>query len=255
MATRVPSTRCDFYVYCLIRGDTGIPFYIGKGRGNRWNSHVPEARTGKRGYRFNIIRDMLARDVEMPAVKIHEGLTEAVAHNHEMALIAAIGRHPHGPLANLTDGGEGLTGFIPSAESRAKVSASNRGYVASAEARAKLSAANIGKTHSPETRAKISAIQIGRKQSPTSSEKRALALRGRKRPPDVCAKISAAKRGKPIPQETMAKCRAAKLGVALSPQHRAKLSAANMGKKQPPEQIAKRVEAVRITKLRKRSPG
>lgn len=67
-------------------------------------------------------------------------------------------------LTNLTDGGDGATGWVPSDEVRAKIAAKARGRTASAETRAKLRLANMGrvspnkgKVLPPEWRARISA--------------------------------------------------------------------------------------------------
>ena len=66
------------------------------------------------------------------------------------------------------------TGVIPSAETRAKMSASRKGRIITQETRDKISKGNIGKVRtqefkdnlgSPETRAKISATKTGQKYS------------------------------------------------------------------------------------------
>lgn len=199
MATADPSTRCDFYVYALFR-ENGVPFYIGKGRGRRLADHDMAARRGDRGYRNAIIRSMQANGVELIRVKIHEGLTETIAHAYEITLIAAIGRHPHGPLTNLTDGGEGFVGFKhtkgrkQSPEHIAKRSAARRGKALSAEHIANMTAARLGKKASPGTRAKMSATRVGRKRKPEHIAIISAANRGKKRSPEALANITAAQR-------------------------------------------------------------
>ena len=73
-------------------------------------------------------------------------------------------KYPNG--YNLTDGGEGCTGFIHSAETRAKISETHRGREkapCSEETRKKISVSNKGHSVTAETRAKISAARIGKK--------------------------------------------------------------------------------------------
>lgn len=107
----------DFYVYVLFR-ETGVPFYVGKGRGDRWTGHEKEAVAGAQNYRHRVIRKMQVSGLEIPKVKVHEGLTEQIAHAYEIALIAAIGRGKNGPLAK----GRQLT-----SEHRIKLSLSKQG--------------------------------------------------------------------------------------------------------------------------------
>lgn len=248
MATRVPSTRSDFYVYCLCR-DNGIPFYIGKGRGDRWVRHERQAIRGARGYKFAIIRGMLARSVEMPMVRIHEGLTEAIAHEYEVSLIKAIGRHPHGPLANLTDGGDGVSGLRHSPETLAKLAASSRGRKHSPEHIAKTAATNTGKRHSAKTRARMSEWQIGRKMPREGVEKAATALRGRKQSPEHIEKCAATRRGRRYSPEHRANISVAKQGKPPSPATIKASTAFWRGRKQLPESIAKRTATRRANKL------
>jgi hypothetical protein len=76
-------------------------------------------------------------------------------------MIAVFGRKDLGTgiLHNRTDGGDGVSGFTHSPETRAKLSAANKGKTLSPETREKLSAARKGETFSPETRAKMSAAK------------------------------------------------------------------------------------------------
>ena len=146
--TKDPAKR--FYVYAFLREDD-TPYYIGKGTGNRaWS---------KRQF----------RPADMSRISIlFENLTEPEAFSEEMRLITFYGRKDNGTgiLRNLTDGGEGTSGYKHtgkklSPEHIANLSAANTGKHRSPESIAKMSAAKIGKCQSPEHRANRSAAQIG----------------------------------------------------------------------------------------------
>jgi hypothetical protein len=232
----------DFYVYALLR-ETGDPFYIGKGRGYRWTYHEREARKGAKGHKSNIIRDMLGRGVEVIRVKLHEGLTEAVAHAYEVALIKAIGRYPAGPLANGTDGGEGLTGFIPTAEQIEKGAAARRGQKRSAEARTTMSISARSSKARQEANTKTAEKLRGKKLSAETRAKISAAGRGRKQSAEHVAKRIAPHIGAMRSAEARANMAAAQRGHTTSATHREKLAIANRGKKMSAEAIAKTVAA------------
>jgi hypothetical protein len=78
MAEQTKTVFAVFYVYILFRED-GRPFYVGKGSNGRSLEHEREARRGV-GRRFSIIRKMQALGLDLPKIKLHQGLTEAVAH-------------------------------------------------------------------------------------------------------------------------------------------------------------------------------
>ena len=96
----------DYYVYVLFRHDTGAPFYVGKGHGRRYVTTIRTARKGK-SHKANIIWKARLAGKEIPLVIVQRDLSNEQACFIEIALIAAIGREPNGPLVNLTDGGEG----------------------------------------------------------------------------------------------------------------------------------------------------
>jgi hypothetical protein len=135
----------QFYVYAYLRskpsqhGPKYSPFYIGKGKGDR--AFV----------RRNRITPTPA-DVSF-IVFVQEGLTEEEALNLEKFCINLYGRidNQTGILRNLTDGGEGLSGFSPSSETRNKISASNKGKTKgrklSEETKRKISSATSGKNN------------------------------------------------------------------------------------------------------------
>lgn len=212
-----------FYVYALFRHDTGAPFYIGKGSGERLSVTML---TGTNRHKRSILEKAHAAGTKCPAAIIRAGLTEDEAFSLERVLIATLGRRDLGTgiLVNLTDGGEGPSGLlhprrgVPRPEEViAKIAAAHKGRAPSAACKAAALAANLGKTQSERTRARRSA-----------------SLTGRARPPEVAAKIAAANRErnaklKSVPQskELRDKRSAALMGRKLTPEHRAKIAAAH----------------------------
>ena len=119
MAPRKHTINC--YVYIVFRLD-GSPCYVGKGRGRRWERHEGRCRNP---HLSNILK---AANGRLPKIKFKEDLSEAEAFAVERALIAEIGREANGgPLVNMTDGGEGPTGYIFTVEDRNRVAAGLKG--------------------------------------------------------------------------------------------------------------------------------
>lgn len=184
-----------FSVYEHRRTTDGLVFYVGKGKGRRaWshngrNSHWHRT-VAKHGHTVEIVATGLT---EPEAFRIEQ---ELLAHHryhqgHERYHDA---RSADCVLTNMTDGGEGASGYVPSqderdrianalrgrkrpqevcdkvsaalrnpsAETRAKISAANHSRVATAETRAKMSAAHTGFRHSEESKRRMSEIHRGR---------------------------------------------------------------------------------------------
>jgi group I intron endonuclease len=143
----------QYYVYVHIRPDTKSIFYVGKGKGKRaWHYHNRNKHwqriVNKNGGEFEV--NLLA-----------EGLTDEQAIGKERFYIALYGRQN---LCNLTDGGESNEGWVPSIETRNRISASNKGRIMSPETRKKLSRAITGKVIGPcppSVREKISRANSG----------------------------------------------------------------------------------------------
>lgn len=113
---------------------------------------------------------------------------------------------------NLTDGGEGFIGYIPTPETLAKIRETKKSSPRVAEHIAKLAEANRGKHPKPETRAKMSAVRKGKPHSP-----------------EWCANIAASRRGK-----------------TLSAEHRAKIAATSRGNN-PFKNLLSEIELRQIT--------
>jgi hypothetical protein len=103
----------DFYVYLHRKASTGEVFYCGKGNAHRaWSNFGRSIHwkniVKKHGYTIEILQD---------------GLLEWAALELECQTIALYGRKDlgQGTLINLTDGGEGVSGFVASEELKKRI--------------------------------------------------------------------------------------------------------------------------------------
>lgn len=174
-----------FYVYVMFRPWNGIPCYVGKGSGRR--ATKPSRKLNP--HLENIIKKAGG---SLPTVIIRSELNEKEAFDIEKAFIKAIGRKKNGgPLSNLTDGGDGTAGWVPTAEFRAKVSLRTKGNTynlgrkQSKEEIEKRRKSNTGKRRSEKTKLLMSIAQMGNKKA-----------LGRKVSPETRALISKANSGR-----------------------------------------------------------
>lgn len=146
------------------------PFYIGKGCNKRCDDHLRESSLREKSFKDNKINKLLKLGLEPMILKISENLFEIDAFELEIKIIKKIGRFnlKKGPLTNLTDGGDGISGLIKTKEHRRKLSESHIGKKMSLEARKKISKSLIGKRgrntgnkHSDETKKQISETKKG----------------------------------------------------------------------------------------------
>ena len=147
-----------FYVYTHHRATDGAIFYVGKGTKGR--AHKTDGRNvhwkrvvAKYGYYVTIVAD---------------GLTESDALSKEIAIIAELGKIA---LCNMTDGGEGMSGYRHSETGKSKISASKVGKRRPAEAVEKMRQSKLGKKASEATRQKMSDARKGYSHSPEAVEK------------------------------------------------------------------------------------
>jgi len=200
-------------IYALIDPRTMRTRYIGftTNREKRYKQHFWSAERGQGGHLYNWIRSLLQTGYK-PIYHVLEYGTGDGWKECERFWIALY--RIFSDLTNLTDGGDGVLGYIYTIETRKKISegVSKRPPI-SDETREKLSAARRGKSHSDETREKMSAAKIGIPKSPEHIAKVAEKRRGTHHTEHARAKMSAAHRGK-----------------TLSPEHRAKISVALKGR-------------------------
>lgn len=95
-----------YFVYEWIRLDTNEPFYVGKGKGDRWY------RRNSRNKHFLNIYNKVPTAVHI----LHENLSEQEALEYECWYIDEYKYNIGYNLVNLTDGGDGISGYKPSEE-------------------------------------------------------------------------------------------------------------------------------------------
>lgn len=230
----------NFYLYYLRRPDKvdpldeskGQPFYIGKGQNCRFKEHRKEAerllhRPGRKQYKISIIHSLWKQGLDFEEEIYLDNLSEEDAFALEMAAIEQYGRKDNGTgiLANLTDGGEGQTGYITSEETKEK-----------------LRQAQLGKKLPPlssETKERIRQANLKENLSEETLEKRSKALLGRKLTPEHIEKMRQANIGKKQSPETVEKRRQANLGKKRSLEFKEKMRQIKLGTKQTPEAIEK----------------
>ena len=180
-----------FYTYAHYRADDNRIFYIGKGKGNR--AYQTSAR---RNTYWNRVVKKHGRTVEILA----HWENEEDAFTHEKFLIKTF-RELGFQLVNATDGGEGMSGAVFSAETREKIGATFRGKKLTPEHRKKLSVVKIGKKRSKECCERLSEIMTGRKVSPETKTKIRQSNLNQKRSEQTKLNISLAKKGAPNPKK------------------------------------------------------
>jgi hypothetical protein len=148
----------SFYTYMHIRKDTGLPFYIGKGSGNRANWQH-----GRNKHWTNIVKK---HGFDVSILAYWE--KEKDAFEHEIFLISCF-RVMGIELVNLTDGGDGPSGQKFSEDQKNNMSISKKKLYADGYVNPK---GMLGKKHSEETKQKMKAAHSARDCSMSESAKR-----------------------------------------------------------------------------------
>ena len=180
----------NFYIYMYLDLDN-VPFYIGKGKNNRYKvqNHLKKHNTN--AFLRSKLRKVATKNVKIHF--LHKNITEKEAFYWERYWIKYYGRRDkgEGTLCNLTDGGEGISGYTHSDEAKQKMRAAHEGEKNSM----------YGKSHTKETRQKIGAVHEGKKISDETREKMSKAKMGRTYTDEVKQKIRDAIKGMPKSEE------------------------------------------------------
>lgn len=156
----------EFYVYFHRKETDNEIFYVGKGKGKR--AYI---KNGRNSYWKNVF------DKHGLVVEIHKsGLTEQEALDLEVLLIKELSEKGC-KLCNLTDGGEGLSGYKFSEEGKQKISENSKRFVqenreANLKSIAKAIEAKKNMIITEEIRERMAKAQLGKKQDLETINKR-----------------------------------------------------------------------------------
>ena len=184
-----------YYLYRHIRLDTNEVFYIGIGKKYKENflSYTSEycrafKKTGRNKYWQNI-KNLTNYEVEI----IFETESKLEIIEKEKEFISLYGRKDlnKGTLVNFTDGGEGMSGHVPTQEHKNKISKSNKGKIGWSRGK-KLSESHVkalsishkgqqpymkGKKHNADAKLKMSIAKLGKyrgEKNPSFGKKHSL---------------------------------------------------------------------------------
>lgn len=205
--------RQDFYVYEHRRKDTGAVFYVGKGCGQRAKNLHNRGR-----YWCNVAKAAGGINITYPVINVDEEM----AFLAEMELIDAY-RKRGIRIVNISDGGEGTTGWVPEEETKRKIGEANKHTPKASGERHGM----YGKRHSEESLAKMRESQSSREWG----EKHP--FYGKQHTEEAKAKVSLARKGKCVGVENPF------YGKTHTAESLAKIVAAHLGKKASDETRAK----------------
>lgn len=108
------------------------PFYIGKGKNNRYKCHLYKKNLKHKNIKNSTIKKILSYNNNPISIIIYNNLSEIDAFKYEIEIIKHFGRKQinSGLLSNMTDGGDGASGTKMSPETKLKLKecGKNNGY-------------------------------------------------------------------------------------------------------------------------------
>lgn len=143
----------QYYIYVWYKEDTGEPFYVGKGKENRYRELVNRNRYFMNTYKKHGGYSQI----------ILAGLTEQEAFKREVELIHEYRKWFK--LVNITNGGEGVSGLKHSKETKNKLSALAKEQWKNQSSRQKLIESRKEIYSRPERSRKLSQSHTGKKFS------------------------------------------------------------------------------------------
>jgi hypothetical protein len=179
-----------FYTYLWLRED-GTPYYVGKG-------------CGCRAFKSQGRRQNVHPPADKSRVLIQDFLCEQDAFAAEIFLISYYGRKDLGTgcLVNLTEGGEGASGHVPSLAARQNMSAAQMGRKHPDSVRQKMSLSGKGRIFTKEHLQNLSRAHRGFALSEEHKQKISQSGRGLKRSEATKQKMREVFKGRIVSQET-----------------------------------------------------
>lgn len=197
-----------FLVYGLIEPHTGNLRYVGKSSSGMKRAKSHQCESAREHSNTHVCRWLRKIYKEFQATPCILVLAECVSNDEALDReqeIIAMFKDAGIELVNITAGGQGMTGWHPTEETRMKLSRSlkgkRKGILFSQEHKDRLRESMIGRTFSDESIQKMVKSRTGKKQTPDHIENNRLANIGRKLTLEHRAKISAARIGKSYPRE------------------------------------------------------
>jgi len=128
-------------------------------------------------------------------------------------------------VLNLTDGGEGVCGYVPTPEARAKNGAAHKGCILTPEHKAKIGRGLVNSPYHEEHMKKLHAARTGKPMAEEHRKRIALALTGKKFSEERRKALSVSHMGYRAPIETRMKMSEFHKEWARDPVHKARKSA------------------------------
>lgn len=252
-------------IYGLTDPSDGQVRYVGKSMNGllRPKAHARLSQSKGSTYKDRWVRKLRRLGLNYGIVVLERGIPTEDLYDAEQRWIRHY-REIGARLTNLTDGGPGNIGWVPSPATRKKISRANQGRKHDDEFRQQVSERMkgntyaLGSTASAETRRKMSESQKGQKRSAEFSRKLSKRMkgntnmRGKTQSAEAREKIGAANRGRIKSEETKQRIREAlsrpetkeklsawQCGKTISAEQRKKISATLTGRKASPETRAK----------------
>lgn len=232
------TTQKQFYVYLHLRPtNDGVNsvFYVGKGNKRRCSLSFE-----RNNHHKNIVKKYGKENI---IIRKFPCKSEQHAFDLEIQMIAKL-RQMGVRLANLTDGGEGSSGVIPSCETRMKISLLHKGRIKSNLEKENISKAQKIRFSDPLERKRISDLKKGKKHSIDSRKKMSKSRIGKVMPESTRLAIKKANVGSKRTQDAKRKMSEWQIGRVMSSEARKKMSDAKKGKKQSDETRKKRSESM-----------
>lgn len=211
-----------YYVYEHRRKDNGAVFYVGKGKGSRSSNRHNRGR-----YWNNVCNKAGGYSITYPVKDVDE----------ELALLAEVElidlyRRTGVRIVNISDGGEGAPGWVPSEETRRKIGEANKHTPKASGERHGM----YGKKHSEESLAKMRVVQ-----QKVARRGEAHHMYGKRHTEEALAKISEARKGKCVGAQNPF------YGKKHSEETRRIISEKSIGRKASDETRAKQMQSARAS--------